>query len=103
MPLRGMLPVAVLGLIKDKPTYGGEIYQSLKDKFEIDVPRPVIYVLLRRLEHAGMMVSKWETAESGPAKRRYTITEDGLEFYNLSLERLKKMRKIIDTLAGEKS
>lgn len=100
--LREILPIAVLGLIKDKPAHGGDIYQRLKEKFEIETPRPVVYVLLRRLENAGLMVSSWDIQESGPAKRRYTITEDGLEYLNLGLERLKKVGKIIDQLVQEK-
>src|SRR5512139_3524108 len=67
-PLRGMLAIAVLGLIKDKPAHGAEIAQSLKDKFEIEAPRPVVYMLLRRLERHGYMVSSWDIQESGPAR-----------------------------------
>lgn len=103
MPLKGLLPIAVLSLIKDKPTHGGEIYQGLKDKFDIEAPRPVIYILLRRLERMGLMVSRWDVQESGPAKRKYTITEDGVEFFNFGLERLKKASKIINSLTGQKA
>lgn len=102
LPFRGILPIAVLSLIKDKPAHGGEIYQSLQEKFGIEAARPVIYVLLRRLEGAGLMVSSWDISESGPAKRKYTITEDGLEYFNRSLEELKKMGDIIVKLVGEK-
>ncbi len=101
-PLRGMLAVAVLGLIKDKPAHGAEIAQSLKDKFDIEAPRPVVYMLLRRLERHGLMVSTWDIQESGPARRKYTITEDGLDYFNQGLERLKKVAKAINQLVGEK-
>ena len=101
-PLRGMLAIAVLGLIKDKPAHGAEIAQSLKDKFDIEAPRPVVYMLLRRLERHGLMVSTWDIQESGPARRRYTITEDGLDYFNQGLERLKKVAKAINQLVGEK-
>jgi PadR family transcriptional regulator PadR len=101
--LREILPVAVLGLIKDKPTHGGDIYQRLQEKYDIEVPRPVVYVHLRRLEGAGLMVSSWDIQDSGPAKRRYTITEDGLEYLNHGLERLKRVSKIINLLTTEKA
>ncbi len=100
-PLGGLLPLAVLSLIKDKPTHGGEIYQGLEEKFELKVPRPVIYILLRKLEKAGLMVSKWDIPESGPAKRTYTISEDGIEAIKFGLEKLKKVSKIINSLTGE--
>jgi len=101
-PLRGVLPIAVLSLIKDKPAHGGEIFQSLHDKFEIEAARPVIYMLMRRMERFGLMISEWDIQESGPARRKYTITEEGLEHLNDGLERLKKASKIIKILTGEK-
>ena len=100
--LRGVLPIAVLSLIKDKPAHGGEIFQTLQDKFGIEAARPVIYMLLRRLERHGLMVSTWDIQESGPARRKYTITEDGLDHLNDGLERLKKTSKAIKILTGEK-
>ena len=102
-PLRGLLAIAVLGLIKDKPAHGAEIAQSLKDKFDIEAPRPVVYMLLRRLERHGFMVSSWDIQESGPARRKYTITEDGLDYLNHGLERLRKVSKIISLLTGDKA
>jgi len=101
-PLRGVLPTAVLSLIKDKSAHGGEIFQSLQDKFGLEVARPVIYMLLRRLERHRLMVSNWDIQESGPARRKYTITEDGLDHLNDGLERLKKASKAIKILIGEK-
>lgn len=97
-----VLPVAVLTLIKDKPTHGGEIFQSLKDKYGIEAARPVIYMLMRRMERHGLMLSSWDIQENGPARRKYTITEDGLEYLNNGLERLKKSIKTIKLLIGEK-
>ena len=37
--LKGILSIAIIDLIKDKSVHGGEIYQSLKEKFQIDTPR----------------------------------------------------------------
>ena len=101
-PLRGVLPIAVLSLIKDKPAHGGEIFQTLQDKFEIEAARPVIYMLMRRMERFGLMISEWDIQTSGPARRKYTITEEGLEHLKSGLERLKKQSKIIKILTGEK-
>jgi PadR family transcriptional regulator PadR len=101
-PLRGVIPIAVLSLIKDKPAHGGEIFQSLQEKYGVDVARPVIYMLLRRLERYGLMLSTWDIPENGPARRRYTITEDGLDHLNYGLERLKKVSKTIGLLTANK-
>ena len=102
-PLRGVMPIAVLSLIKHKPAHGGEIFQSLQEKYNIDAARPVIYMLLRRMERYGLMLSSWDIPENGPARRRYTITEDGLDHLNYGLERLKKLRGTIALMTGEKA
>jgi len=106
IPLRGLLNLAILCLINQKPTYGGEIHQNLKKSFGINAPRPLVYILLRRLEKNGLITSTWHIQESGPAKRMYRITEEGLEFLNDAIKRLKKaitiIEKIIDSLEVEK-
>jgi DNA-binding PadR family transcriptional regulator len=100
-PLRGILRIAIISLIKDKPAHGGEIYQSLKEKFQIDSPRGIIYNLLRRMEAEGLVLSNWDIPESGPAKRIYRITDLGLEYVKSTLERLRKSRRMIDILLCE--
>ena len=97
-PLRGLLHVAILNLIKDKSAHGGEIYQSLKEKFEIDAPRGMIYALLRRLEGHSLVVSDWDILETGPARRVYRITDDGLEYLKGFLERLRRASRMIHIL-----
>ena len=102
-PLRGLLHIAIIDLIKDKPAHGGEIYQTLKEKFLIDVPRGIIYALLRRMEEDSLIISNWSIRESGPARRIYHITEDGLEYLKCSLERLRRAGQMIDILRKEKT
>jgi PadR family transcriptional regulator PadR len=36
-----------------------------------------VYRILRDLEERGFAVSHWDTSNVGPARREYTITEDG--------------------------
>ncbi len=102
-PLRGLLHIAILGLIKDKSAHGGEIYQNLKEKFKIDAPRGIIYALLRRMEGDSLVVSDWDIQETGPARRIYHITEDGLGYLRGFLERLRRASQMIHILLEEKS
>jgi DNA-binding PadR family transcriptional regulator len=102
-PLRGLLHIAILSIVKSKPTHGGEIQQTLKDKFDIDVPKPLVYGLLRIMEHHGLLISNWEIKESGPARRVYTITDEGLDYLTMTLDRLKKAKNIIEQIISELS
>lgn len=102
-PLRGLLHIVIINLIKDKPAHGGEIYQTLKEKFQIDAPRGIIYALLRRMEGDSLIISTWDIQDSGPAKRIYHITEDGLEYLKNAMERLQRASKMINVILAGKT
>ena len=36
-----------------------------------------VYRILRDLEDRGFVISQWDTSNAGPARRQYTITDDG--------------------------
>jgi PadR family transcriptional regulator, regulatory protein PadR len=101
-PLKGIISIAIIDLIKDKSVHGGEIYQSLKEKFQIDTPRGIIYTILRRMEGDGLVVSNWDIQESGPARRLYRITEEGLEYLKYAMDKLRRSRQMIMILLDEK-
>ena len=81
--------------------HGGEIYQSLKEKFQIDTPRAIIYSILRKMEGNGLVVSNWDILKSGPARRMYHITEEGLQYLKYARDRLKRSNEIIMILLSE--
>lgn len=98
MPVRGLLHLAILKVVRDEPTYGSEIQRILREKFMIDVPRAMVYGLLQRLEGHGLLISTWDTSGSGPARRIYRITEEGEEYLRDALEKLVRVKAIIDRL-----
>lgn len=100
-PLRGVVPLAVLSVIKNRSAHGGEIFQSLQEKYAVEVARPVVYMLLRRMERYGLMISNWEIPENGPARRKYTITGEGLDHLDYGLQRLKRLSTTIGLLTKE--
>ena len=53
------------------------------------------------MEADSIIVSNWDIQESGPARRIYRITEDGLEYLKCSLERLRRAGQMIDILLKE--
>jgi len=98
---KGLLHLAILSILKDKEMYGGSIHQSLKERFGIDPAKSIVYVMLRRMEEAGFVISQWDTTGSGPAKRVYRITQDGIDYLKDAIENLKKAVKLIRRLIGE--
>jgi len=46
--------------------------------FRVHRPDPAgMYRLLRSMEEQGLVVSSWDLADTGPARRRYELTESG--------------------------
>jgi DNA-binding PadR family transcriptional regulator len=53
------------------------------------------------MESDGLIVSNWDIQESGPARRIYRITEEGLEYLKFSRKKLRRSRQLIMILLGE--
>jgi DNA-binding PadR family transcriptional regulator len=100
-PIRGLLHLSILNLVKNGPVYGAEIYRGLKEKYNIEAPKAIIYGLLRRMEYAGFLASAWDVEGGGPARRKYTITDEGLDYLKDALENLRKVKGLIDILLAE--
>ena len=82
MPGGGRLPKNfmtpwVLLVLKQWNLHGYLILQQLNRMGFTDVDHATLYRELRRLEKEGYVASQWETGNSGPARRVYSITEAG--------------------------
>jgi PadR family transcriptional regulator PadR len=51
---------------------------------------------LRQLEEDGLVSSNWETKGTGPAKRMYTITEEGKEVLAIWADYMKKQASTLN-------
>jgi PadR family transcriptional regulator PadR len=51
---------------------------------------------LRQLEEDGLVSSNWETKGTGPAKRMYTITEEGKEVLAIWIDYMKKQANTLN-------
>lgn len=72
---------SILMAVAQRETYGYELIGSIQDFgfFKGQAPPGMIYRHLRQMEEEGLVESKWETQDAGPAKRTYSATVDGLE------------------------
>lgn len=64
----------------DKPVHGYLIIQEMANgpMFGGNAPDPTgIYRILKQMENNGYVESEWDTSESGPAKRCYSMTDEG--------------------------
>jgi DNA-binding PadR family transcriptional regulator len=57
-----------------------------------------VYTALRRMEAHGLLESLWEKVESGPDKRIYTVTEEGVKALKTGLETMVKRETLMKDL-----
>lgn len=72
-------PVLLLLLKKKGRSYGYDLSNDLQEHAltDADIERAALYRTLRQLEKNGNVVSEWDTAGSGPARRVYSLTPQG--------------------------
>ena len=78
---KGLLEFCILGIIqREKEAYPSDIVEQLKAA-KLVVLEGTLYPLLMRLKNAGMLTYRWEESTSGPPRKYYALTRDGLKFY----------------------
>jgi PadR family transcriptional regulator PadR len=78
---KGLLELCILGIIrKEKEAYPSDIAEQLKQA-KLVVLEGTLYPLLTRLKNAGMLDYRWEESPSGPPRKYYSLTREGIKFY----------------------
>lgn len=73
---------AVLSCVADEPQHGYQIAKRLASLqfFRNDAPDLAgLYRCLRDFEAEGLVAGEWDAPAKGKARRRFTITRDGLD------------------------
>jgi poly-beta-hydroxybutyrate-responsive repressor len=90
----------LLLLLAEAPAHGYELIDRLRPfGFEIADPATV-YKSLRQMEHEGLVTSGWELSERGPARRVYSLAEDGRDLLDAWAHTLDRNRMILDHFEG---
>jgi len=97
--LKGHLDMIVLAALAPGPAHGYAVIEEIRRKSgqAFDLPEGTVYPALHRLEQAGLLSSKWVTAESGRRRRVYALTRQGSRAL---AERRAVWRQFSDAIAG---
>ena len=84
---REVLPLLVLHLIAQGPSYGNQLMERIAGMTEgvLSVNPNTMYPLLRRLEERGLIEGQWEHPERR-TRRFYSLTADGRAEHERLLE-----------------
>jgi PadR family transcriptional regulator, regulatory protein PadR len=95
---RGILPLAVLSLLKEKK-YGYALIGDLAAA-GIEVDQGTLYPMLRRLEAQALLESSWVLEGTRP-RRYYVINEQGSRMVEVLSQEWKKLNQLMEKLLGE--
>ncbi len=90
-----LLSSSLLAFLRRWNAYGYQLVQSLKDAGVGGFDSTTVYRTLRQLEKAGLVSSFWDTSESGPARRMYSLTKTGEAFLDLWLDLFGRYQRIL--------
>ena len=94
-PRDWLTPVALV-LLREESSYGYELMEGLERFGFEQISAGSLYRTLRRMEQEGLCKSAWETSEVGPARRMYSITEDGEAYLAAWAEACKQYQNVMD-------
>jgi PadR family transcriptional regulator PadR len=78
---KGLLELCILGIIqRQKEAYPSDILEQLKDA-KLVVLEGTLYPLLTRLKNACFLSYRWEESQTGPPRKYFTLTKEGIKFY----------------------
>jgi PadR family transcriptional regulator PadR len=78
---KGLLELCILGIIqRQKEAYPSDILEQLKAA-KLVVLEGTLYPLLTRLKNGGFLSYRWEESLSGPPRKYFALTSEGVHFY----------------------
>ena len=79
--LKGVLPLAVLRLLRRRAMYGYELVSELTARTDgvLNLGQSTLYPLLYNLEAQGLVESEWRSSKGGRDRKYYKLTDKGLK------------------------
>lgn len=74
---KGVVELAILGLLDGGEAYGGEIVDRLGSHPGLAISAGTVYPLLSRLKKAGLIESAWRESPVGPPRKYYRLSTAG--------------------------
>ncbi len=97
--LKGLLTLLLLSLLAKDDDYGYSIGEQLRNAGLDDIAEGTIYPALARLERAGLLKTYYVTSERGPARKYYSLSDDGREELRNRLDSWNQLQTIVKQIS----
>ncbi|MBT3945734.1 MAG: PadR family transcriptional regulator [Candidatus Marinimicrobia bacterium] len=91
---KGVLEFCILSILKNGEAYPSDILSRLK-KAKLIVVEGTLYPLLTRLKNSKYLTYRWEESKSGPPRKYYSVTAEGIVFLSELDESWKNLVKAV--------
>jgi PadR family transcriptional regulator PadR len=98
---KGVLELCVLSVISDNEVYTSDIIDAMRNA-ELIVVEGTVYPLLTRLKNEGILKYKWEESSSGPPRKYYSLTEEGINILEKLKQNWVELSKSVNKLLNKK-
>lgn len=94
-PQNLLIPLMLLHL-RDWNSHGYELMEKITQFGVSSIDHGNFYRLLRKLENDALVSSVWDTATKGPAKRVYSLTDDGEKYLEMWASSLSQYQTLLN-------
>lgn len=91
---KGILEYCILSILSRGDAYTTDIIEEMKQS-KLVVVEGTVYPLLTRLKNDGYLAYRWEESTSGPPRKYYKLTEEGVNFLD---ELDKSWQELVDAI-----
>ena len=92
---RNFLRPCLLLALAESPSHGYELMDAVAGLGLRPTDPGGLYRTLRAMEQDGLIRSWWQPSENGPARRTYTLTEDGADWLHAWAGSLREVRRLL--------
>jgi poly-beta-hydroxybutyrate-responsive repressor len=92
-----LLSTTLLAFLRNSNAYGYQLSQQLEAAGLPAFDSGTVYRTLRQLEKLGLVSSFWDTSESGPARRMYSLAAAGDIFLSGWIDMLGRYQQVLRT------
>jgi PadR family transcriptional regulator PadR len=96
---RGILEFCIVSLLADHEVYTAELIARLKTA-DLIVTEGTLYPLLNRLQKAELLQYRWVESESGPPRKYYSLTTEGIAYRDRLDDAWQAMTASVESIRG---
>ena len=99
---KGVLEFCILSIIRQGEVYPSDLVEKMKAA-NLHILEGTLYPLLTRLKNAGVLTYRWVESNSGPPRKYFVMTDQGLEFYNELEATWQELANAVATLTSKET